>query len=165
MKYVLSLFCVIATLSSCRTRVESPRSMNPAAATRQKAIDEIREADQNFSIMSEKQGMAKAFTTYASDDVIKLNDGAAPTVGFDSLRAQMSRLPANGPVLTWQVLKADAAQSGELGYTFGQWMLTKRSEAGNRSATYGVYMTVWKRQRNGQWRFVLDGGNSTPEPK
>ncbi|GAB2535393.1 hypothetical protein GCM10027085_27670 [Spirosoma aerophilum] len=139
--------------------------MNPAAATRQKAIDEIREADQNFSIMSEKQGMAKAFTTYASDDVIKLNDGAAPTVGFDSLRAQMSRLPANGPVLTWQVLKADAAQSGELGYTFGQWMLTKRSEAGNRSATYGVYMTVWKRQRNGQWRFVLDGGNSTPEPK
>ncbi|MVM36031.1 hypothetical protein GO755_38820 [Spirosoma sp. HMF4905] len=139
--------------------------MNPAAAVRQKAIDEIRETDQNFSIMSEKQGMPKAFTTYAADDVIKLNDGAAPTVGFDSLRAQMSRQPANGPVLTWQVLKADAATSGDLGYTFGQWMLTKKDNSGKRSAEYGVYVTVWKRQRNGQWRFVVDSGNSTPEPK
>ncbi|GAB3782008.1 hypothetical protein GCM10028818_36990 [Spirosoma horti] len=139
--------------------------MNPAAAARQHAIDEIREADQNFSILSEKQGMAKAFTTYAADDVIKLNDGAAPTVGFDSLRAQMSRLPANGPVLTWQVLKADAAQSGELGYTFGQWMLTQKDGSAKKNVRYGVYMTVWKRQRNGEWRFVVDGGNTTPEPK
>ncbi|MFD2933896.1 YybH family protein [Spirosoma flavum] len=165
MKYVFPLLLIIVLMSSCRTRVESPRSMNPTAAMRQKAIDEIREADQNFSILSEKQGMAKAFTTYASDDVIKLNDGAEPTVGFDSLRAQMSRLPADGPVLTWQVLKADAAQSGELGYTFGQWMLTKKDYSGKRSTQYGVYVTVWKRQRDGQWRFVVDGGNNTPEPK
>ncbi|GAB2584336.1 hypothetical protein GCM10027190_36980 [Spirosoma areae] len=139
--------------------------MNPAAAVRQQAIAEIREADQNFSILSEKQGMAKAFTTYASDDAIKLNDGAAPTIGFDSLRAQMSRLPADGSVLTWQVLKADAAQSGELGYTFGQWMLTNKNDVGKPKPRYGVYVTVWKRQRNGQWRFVIDGGNQTPEPK
>ena len=165
MKYALSLLLLSILAGACRTRVDSPRAMNPAAAIRQKAIDEIREADQNFSILSEKQGMAKAFTTYAADDVIKLNDGAAPTVGFDSLRAQMSRMPANGPVLSWQVLKADAAQSGELGYTFGQWMLTNKDESGKKTAKYGVYMTVWKRQRNGQWRFVLDGGNNTPEPK
>ncbi|WP_332367986.1 YybH family protein [Spirosoma telluris] len=165
MKSALPLILLFGLIASCRTQVDSPRSMNPAAAVRQRAIDEIREADQNFSIMSEKQGMAKAFTTYAADDVIKLNDGAAPTVGFDSLRAQMSRQPANGPMLTWQVLKADAAASGDLGYTFGQWMLTKKDNAGKRSSSYGVYVTVWKRQRNGQWRFVVDGGNSTPEPK
>ncbi|QHW01149.1 DUF4440 domain-containing protein [Spirosoma endbachense] len=139
--------------------------MNPAAAIRQKAIDEIRETDQNFSSMSEKQGMAKAFTYYAANDVIRMNEGAAPTVGFDSLRAQLSRMPANGPILTWQVLKADAAQSGEFGYTFGQWLLTGKDETGKRKEQHGVYVTVWKRQHNGQWRFVLDGGNTTPEPK
>ncbi|WP_246859541.1 DUF4440 domain-containing protein [Spirosoma sp. KCTC 42546] len=165
MKYTVPLILLFGLMASCRTQVDSPRSMNPAAAVRQKAIDEIREADQNFSILSEKQGMAKAFTTYAADDVIKLNDGAAPTIGFDSLRAQMSRLPANGPVLTWQVLKADASSSGDLGYTFGQWMLTKKDNAGKRTSEQGVYITVWKRQRNGQWRFVVDGGDSTPEPK
>lgn len=165
MKHTLSLLLILLLVVSCRTRVDSPRAMNPAAAMRQKAIDEIKEADQNFSLLSEKQGMAKAFTTYAANDVIKLNDGSAPTVGFDSLRAQMSRLPANGSVLTWQVLKADAAQSGELGYTFGQWMLTGKDKKGARTVQYGVYVTVWKRQRNGQWRFVIDGGNSTPEPK
>ncbi|WP_232073879.1 YybH family protein [Spirosoma aureum] len=165
MKYSVFILLVISLACSCRTRVDSPRSMNPAAAIRQKAIDEIRETDQNFSIMSEKQGMSKAFITYAANDVIRMNEGAAPTVGFDSLRAQMSRIPANGSVLTWQVLKTDAAQSGELGYTFGQWMLTSKNETGKRNEQHGVYVTVWKRQRNGQWRFVLDGGNTTPELK
>jgi ketosteroid isomerase-like protein len=165
MKYSLSILLILVLAGACRTQVETPRSMNPAAAVRQKAIDEIRETDQNFSILSEKQGMAKAFTTYAADDVVKLNDGAAPAVGFDSLRAQMARMPRNGSTLTWQVLKADAAQSGELGYTFGQWMLTNKDERGKSTAHYGVYVTVWKRQRNGQWRFVVDGGNETPEPK
>jgi len=165
MKYPFLILISVITIGACRSRVESPRAMNPAAAVRQKAIDEIRETDQNFSILSEKQGMAKAFTTYAADEAIKLNDGAAPTVGFDSLRAQMSRLPANGPVLTWQVLKADASASGDLGYTFGQWLLTSKDDTGKKKTQFGVYVTVWKRQRNGQWRFVIDGGNSTPEPK
>ncbi|WP_245564977.1 YybH family protein [Spirosoma panaciterrae] len=165
MKYVLSLLLMVVWTTSCRTSADSPRAMNPAAAKRQQAIDEIREADLNFSQLSERQGMAKAFTTYAADEVIKLNDGAAPTVGFDSLRAQMSRMPVDGSVLTWQVLKADASQAGDLGYTFGQWMLSRRDESGKKKTQFGVYVTVWKRQRNGQWRFVVDGGNSTPEPK
>lgn len=163
MKYSLSLLLLLGLTASCRTLVDNPRAMNSATALRQKSIDEIREADQNFSIMSEKQGMAKAFTTFAADEVIRMNDGTAPTVGFDSLRAQMSRLPNDGSVLTWQILKADAAQSGDLGYTFGQWMLTNKND--KRKPIYGVYVTVWKRQRNGQWRFVIDGGNTTPEPK
>lgn len=165
MKYALLLLLGCSLLASCRTQINNPRFMNAETATRQKAIDEIREADQKFSIMSEKQGIAKAFTTYAADEAIKMNDGAAPAVGFDSLRVQMSRLPTNGSRLTWQVLRADAAQSGELGYTFGQWMLTNKTDTGKQTATYGVYVTVWKRQRNGEWRFVVDGGNITPEPK
>ncbi len=164
MKSLLILFLLVALAGACRSRVASPRAMNPTAAVRQQAIDEIREADQNFSILSEKQGMAKAFTTYASNDVVKLNENAPPTVGFDSLRAQMARLPRNGPTLTWQPLKVDAALSGEMGYSFGQWMLTKRDSAGRPSVQHGVYVTVWKRQRNGQWQFVLDGGNQTPAP-
>jgi len=165
MKISLSVLLILVLAGSCRTRVDSPRAMNPAAAMRQKAIDEIREVDQNFSIMAEKQGLAKAFTTYAADEAIKMNDGAAPTVGFDAIRTQMSQMPTDGSVLSWQVLKADAAQSGELGYTFGQWMLTTKDDKGKHKAQYGVYVTVWKRQRNGHWRFVVDGGNNIPEPK
>lgn len=164
MKSILSVVTFSVLLASCRTSVDTPRAMNPAAAMRQKTIDEIRETDENFSKLSEKQGMAKAFTTYAADEVIKLNDGAPPTVGFDALRTQMSKKPADGSVLTWEVLKADAAQSGEMGYTFGQWTLVSKDESGKKKTQFGVYVTVWKKQRNGQWRFVVDGGNSTPVP-
>jgi hypothetical protein len=29
---------------------------------------------------------------------------------------------------------------------------------------YGNYMSVWKKQDDGSWKFVLDGGNTTPPP-
>ena len=51
-------------------------------------------------------------------------------------------------------------KSADLGYTFGNWILTKID--GNKR--HGVYYTFWKKQKNGEWKFVFDGGNSTPEP-
>ena len=29
---------------------------------------------------------------------------------------------------------------------------------------FGKYLTIWKRQPNGSWRFVVDGGNLSPTP-
>lgn len=167
MKYMIQIACslLLLLIGACRNHVQNPRSMNTTSALRQQAIDEIRETDQQFSMLAEKQGIPKAFTTYAATEAIKLNDGAAPTVGFDSLRAQMARLPRSRDKLSWQPLKVDAALSGDMGYSFGQWMLTSPQAGGKTSLRYGVYVTVWKRQRNGEWRFVVDGGNQTPAPQ
>jgi ketosteroid isomerase-like protein len=36
-------------------------------------------------------------------------------------------------------------------------------ENGGRLAVYSKYLTVWKKQRDGNWRYVVDGGNSRPQ--
>jgi hypothetical protein len=47
--------------------------------------DVLMKADINFSIMSEKNGMQKAFLAFFADSGVMLRDNAYPLVGRDSL--------------------------------------------------------------------------------
>src|SRR2546430_4490128 len=58
--------------------------------------------------------------------------------------------------LIWQPIFAFAAGAADLGYTTGIWELRKGNEP--LSLAFGNYLTVWAKQRNGQWKIALDVG-------
>jgi ketosteroid isomerase-like protein len=55
------------------------------------------------------------------------------------------------------------ALSGELGYTYGIYEV--RSRGGIKTIGEGTYVTIWKKDRQGNWKFVLDAGNEGLGPK
>jgi len=59
---------------------------------------------------------------------------------------------------------ADIAASGDLGYTLGTYELRAKDEAGKATVAYGKYCSVWKKQPDGSWKWVVDVGTSSPEP-
>jgi ketosteroid isomerase-like protein len=61
--------------------------------------------------------------------------------------------------MTWEARIADVAASGDLGFTVGVATIH-----GGAQTRWSKYLTVWKRQRDGSWRFVSDGGNPAPAP-
>ncbi len=65
-----------------------------------------------------------------------------------------SRPARPGSRLTWYPVLADVAQSGDLGYTTGPWTA---SQNGQPQAA-GEYLTVWRKQSDGTWKFVVDMG-------
>jgi len=115
--------------------------------------------DADFSQMSEEKGMREAFAYYAAEDVIKMREGAFPIFGRQDLIRYLRQVPDSLVRLRWVPVKADV--SGDLGYTFGKWEMWV---GGKDTLMYGSYVTIWKRQENGSWKYVLDGGNSTPKP-
>jgi ketosteroid isomerase-like protein len=52
-----------------------------------------------------------------------------------------------------------------LGFTVGEYTLTGRGPTGAAVQRFGKYLTVWKRQPNGSWKFAVDGGNGSPAKK
>jgi ketosteroid isomerase-like protein len=130
---------------------------------REEALQSLRQTDRAFSDLSVKKGVYEAFTTYAHDSVIKLQDGALPVIGKQNLESVFAKQKTQNYTLEWRCHRADVAASGELGYTFGVWKLTAVSATGEDKAFYGNYMTVWKKDDSGTWKFAVDGGNSTPE--
>jgi ketosteroid isomerase-like protein len=122
---------------------------------------EVLETDKSFSKRAQEKGIAEAFVYYADEKVIKPSPGEQPIFGKYALMESFEKNPPEYS-LTWEPLRAEA--SGTLGYTFGGYTLTAKTAAGKDTVMYGNYISVWKRKKDGSWRYVIDTGNSTPGP-
>jgi ketosteroid isomerase-like protein len=130
------------------------------AKEHEQEVESLRQTELAFSKMCGEKGMKESFLFYADENVIKPQEERFPIIGKDSLAASFSRRPKETFRLEWYPVRVEVSNSGDLGYTFGNWTLTTSKSEKN----YGNYATVWKRQPDGSWKFVLDTGNSTPPP-
>ncbi len=120
------------------------------------------QTDREFSIMSEKEGMFISFLAYIADDGVILRDNSFPSKGKESLRNYYSGKSDTSFTLTWEPIYADIAGSGDLGYTYGTYITTDKVSG---EVSGGTYVTIWKKQTDGKWKFVLDTGTEgLPDP-
>ena len=113
------------------------------------------EADRSFSDLSEEKGMKTAFIEYIDSNGVLLRPNVIPVVGADAID-YLIQLNDSNYVLTWHPKNGEVAKSGELGYTYGIYTL-KPSE--KDTLLYGTYVSIWKKQADGRWKYVLDSGN------
>jgi ketosteroid isomerase-like protein len=135
-----------------------------SVATKQKSLqgaDLLRQLEADFAADVAKHGH-DAFLTYFSEDGVELVDG-----GGINTKDDMRQQPPwpEGTTLTWMPVKAEMAASGDLGYTYGNYVYTAKNKEGKLVANYGKYTSIWKKQKDGQWKVVVDMGNSSPDPK
>lgn len=154
---IAAIFIVSVLFSKINFAVDNENMKNPGSSK-----DELIKTDKEFSQKCIKDGMASAFLAYADDDVILMRDNHFPIVGKKELKKHYSEIKNGNDKLEWSPVKAEVAESGELGYTFGNWTYTAKNNKGDTNKTYGNYVTIWKKQRYGSWKFVLDGGNTVP---
>ena len=114
------------------------------------------ETDRKFSERSTEVGMKKAFLDFADDTAVLLQRNSMPVVGKHAIMKSFGGFSDTGVVLTWEPLAGDIARSGDLGYTYGLYTLLVKTDS---SISRGKYVSIWKKQADGTWKFVLDGGN------
>ncbi|HEX2568526.1 MAG TPA: DUF4440 domain-containing protein [Polyangia bacterium] len=115
--------------------------------------------DKEFSATAEKVGVGRAFSMYAANPTIRFS---APAV-----KVSPSELAKEFPPdlrLSWSPEEAMAAASGDLGFTWGRWTLHGKNKDGSPREVHGKYVTIWKKQADGTWKFVLDTGQPDPAP-
>ena len=115
-----------------------------------------------FSRMSEEKGIRESFTEFIAEDGILFR----PRAVFGKKWMRENPLPPSTtrPLLVWQPIFAGISRAGDLGYTTGPWQF-KNDIKDAKFSGFGNFMTVWKKQPDGKWRFVVDLGISNPEPK
>jgi ketosteroid isomerase-like protein len=130
-------------------------------SVKQSVAGQLMKADRDFSSLSEKEGMHKAFLTFVADSGVILRDNAFPLVGRNSLADLYSKNSDSSFVLTWEPAFEKIAESGDLGYTLGYY-LRKLKATGVEGR--GTYLTIWQKQTDGSWKFIVDvGTDGLPE--
>jgi uncharacterized protein (TIGR02246 family) len=105
------------------------------------------------------EGGGPAFAQWFAPDGTTLSNGKAPVVGRAAITAQATWSPKNYQ-LTWTPTGGQLA--GDMGYTWGHYTGTSINPDGQRSSTTGRYITVWRKQPDGQWKVSLDASNDEP---
>ncbi len=114
---------------------------------------EIIETEKNFADMLKNEGIHKAFVSYAADDAVLMRDNEL-IIGKNNIDIFYNNQITTG--LSWTPDYIDVAKSGDLAYTYGKYIYTYTDSDGKLLESSGVFHTVWKRQSDGNWKYVWD---------
>jgi len=101
-----------------------------------------------------QSGAKNAFLAFSAVEAISFGGGVQISQGREAIGAGFDSFPA-GAVLEWWPVAAEIAPSGDLGCTIGEAKIASLNH-------YSKYLTIWRRQQDGSWKFVADGGNVRP---
>jgi ketosteroid isomerase-like protein len=128
------------------------------AKRHERMVRELIEVDREFSRQSVEKGAHESFLMYIDDSCVLLRPNREPVIGRKKIEEIYSK-PDTSFSLTWEPLDADISKSEDLGYTYGTYTVQMDSPEGTSVTKEGTYVTIWKKDKNGDWKFVLDTGN------
>jgi len=109
-----------------------------------------------FSAMSEEKGISKAFIEYAATAGVLLKKESRPIEGKVNIEKLYKAQDLKDYVLTWKPIKATVSKSADIAYTYGIYEYRTK---GAKILKKGTYVTIWEKQKDGNWKWVLDSGN------
>ncbi len=125
------------------------------AADRSALRSEIMKVEHDFNQYCVEHGRLAGWMEYITDDAFLMN---RRTVGREEARASFASEEKDTSTLTWEPSYADVSVSGDLGYSWGIWISRGDGPDGKPAERRGIYLTIWRKQADGRWKFVFDGG-------
>ena len=103
--------------------------------------------------MAGDSGIHAAFTAFAAKEAVLMRNNELIT-GWENIDKHYKNQNSKG--LTWSPEFIDVAASGDLAYTYGNYIYSSTDSTGKAIQTKGIFHTVWKKQADGSWKFVWD---------
>lgn len=150
MKTLLIVIIVSFSLAGCAQEQD-----------RESELADLLETDRRFSELSAEKGAYEAFDSFMADDAVLYQDRSHPIRGGAAIREAMT----GDGTLRWEPFFADISESSDLGYTLGEYAYTVTDSLGVLRTSTGYYVSIWKRQPDGGWKFVFDSGVRSPLPE
>lgn len=119
------------------------------------ALLKMADTERAFAKLSVEKGLREAFITFLADDGVNFQPHPVNTKEAFAKQPAPAKLPPI--VLNWAPIYGDVAQSGDLGYSTGPYIIEDHSGQ-NRPTAHGLFFSIWKKQSNGDWRVVVDMG-------
>ncbi len=160
-KVLLVLLVIIAVFFFFSQKTDDKSVKNKPNIQTQSKLSLIK-ADEDFYKASLVKGTGRAFIEFADSDVVIMRQNSKPLFGIEALRQSYFNVDTVQTTLRWNPVKAEVSPDGKLGYTFGNWSYETIDRTGRITKSDGNYITIWRKQKDGTWKYVFDGGSNSP---
>ena len=154
--------CVLFGRGSSAQTKRAPTELPPLPVKEKRfprSLAPVVEAEHAFAQRSIDEGMKPAFLAYAAPEGVIVNR-LGPV---NAIESWSKRDPAPTGLLTWWPTYADVSRAGDMGWTTGPFEFREKA-SDVKAADTGHFFTVWRRQPDGGWKWVLDLGVRHPAP-
>jgi ketosteroid isomerase-like protein len=141
-----------------------PMKHSTVSASPKATAETLKRLEGEFMKAAADKG-SQGYMSYYADDAVEVPNGAPLIQGKVEIAKGMGFLDDKNNQLVWTPVGADISSSGDLGYTYGNYEFHATDKAGHAVIEHGKYTSIWKRQKDGSWKVVLDMGNASPQPK
>jgi ketosteroid isomerase-like protein len=124
-------------------------------ADEQADIAALLKVDRDFYQASLTKG-AQAFADFAEENATEDLGGDVVRGRSEILKWYKNDYAQPGFSLVWN--PDGAVIAGELSVTHGHFEFHERTDGADKKVA-GQYVTVWRKQKDGSWKFVWDGGS------
>lgn len=101
--------------------------------------------------------------SYWADDAVMMAPGQAPIRGKVAIRTFVeSSASIPGFSVQWEPLEAHVSASGDMAYLIERNQFSFRDASGSLVTESNKVVTVWRKQRDGTWKNVIDMWNADP---
>ena len=135
-----------------------------ASASAKDGAETLKQLEAEFMHAAAEKGSA-GYMSYYADDAVEVPNGVDAISGKANIAKTMGFLDDKNNHLTWTPVGADMSSSGDLGYTYGTYEFQSLGKDGKPVISHGKYTSIWKRQKDGSYKVVLDMGNASAESK
>lgn len=157
---IWSTVLVIVCLAGAAVLAVGVSTANSERAT----AETLRQLEADFMKAAADRG-ADGYMSYYADDAVEVPNGADAIQGKANIAATMGFLNDKNNHLVWTPVSADISLAGDLGYTWGTYEFHSQDKEGKPVVERGKYTSIWKKQKDGSWKVVLDMGNASPGKK
>ncbi len=146
--YLIILLTVTITSCTVEKNKDNAELIN-------KSKSEILKTEDDFETMVKEKGIAEGFAFFADENaVVKTKDSLIK--GREEIKNYYNSRMQKDVTLIWKPDFVDVSASGDLGYTYGKYIFNAKDSAGKQIESKGIFHTVWKKQKDGKWKYVWD---------
>jgi ketosteroid isomerase-like protein len=128
------------------------------------AVAEIKAADASLSNAVAKRDLERIVSFYA-DEAVQMPTAEQIGTGKEAIRAEWKHVLGIPGFESKSALKqVDASRSGDMGYTRGTYTSRMVGRDGSVVTEPGKWVSIWKKQDDGNWRIVVDTFNTDIMP-
>lgn len=142
------LIIILFLLLSCHPKngIQSEDALN----------EEVFKAEDDFKNLSQSKGIAEAFYAFADENAVIKRENDSLIRGKENIKKYYENPKYKNAFVTWKPDFVEVSKDGEMAYTYGKYIWTFTDSVGNKKDFKGLFHTVWKKQKDGSWKYVWD---------
>lgn len=118
--------------------------------------NEIIQVERNFQKMSVEKGIPEAFYFFADSKAIIKRQNDTLIAGNENIKLYYQKQDLKNVKVDWKPDFVDVSSSGDMAYTYGKYVWKFPDSTGLIKKYEGIFHTVWKKQKDGSWKYVWD---------